>query len=396
MATISDPVHGYVKLDDLALDLVDTPQMQRLRWIKQLGLANLVYPGANHTRFEHSLGAFHLASRLAHHLELDCEEQQELRAAVLLHDVGHGPLSHVTESVLATYLRRDHEDVNDLLRKNELGEVLDTWGLDPARIQRLIKGETCLGQVVNGEMDVDRMDYLVRDAHYTGVAYGVIDYQRLMEMMKIYRGQLVVEEGGIHAAESLLVSRLLMYPTVYYHHVSRIAQSMIKSGILCLIEEHGCDPGAIKDMCDQDLISAMFSAGGYPFEIVDRIRSRRLFKRAVYVGREGFESSAVSRENEKRIAGEIAEEAGVDPGYVLVDRPHLPRVAEGNVPVLVDGEVRSLREVSPLATILERAHHAAWRLGVYTTEEDRERVGRAARSCLNIKRNPIQKTFAEI
>ena len=396
MATISDPVHGYVKLDDLALDLVDTPQMQRLRWIKQLGLANLVYPGANHTRFEHSLGAFHLASRLAHHLELDREEQQELRAAVLLHDVGHGPLSHVTESVLATYLRRDHENVNDLLRKNELGEVLNTWGLDPARIQRLIKGETSLGQIVNGEMDVDRMDYLVRDAHYTGVAYGVIDYQRLMEMIKIYRGQLVVEEGGIHAAESLLVSRLLMYPTVYYHHVSRIAQSMIESGILCLIEEHGCDPGAIKDMCDQDLISAMSSAGGYPFEIVDRIRSRRLFKRAVYVGKEGFESSVVSRENVRRIAGEIAEEANVDPRYVLVDRPRLPRVAEGNVPVLVDGEVRSLREVSPLATILERAHHAAWRLGVYTTEEDRERVGRAARSCLNIKRNPIQKTFAEI
>ena len=120
MTEIRDPVHGYVLLEGLALELADTPQMQRLRWIKQLGLASLVYPGANHTRFEHSLGAYHLADLLANHLGLQEEDKMLVCAAALLHDVGHGPLSHATEAALAPYLRKDHESIIDLLKKGEL------------------------------------------------------------------------------------------------------------------------------------------------------------------------------------------------------------------------------------------------------------------------------------
>ncbi|MHC1630934.1 MAG: HD domain-containing protein [Methanotrichaceae archaeon] len=384
MTAISDPIHGYVKLDDLAQDLADTPEMQRLRWIKQLGLANLVYPGANHTRFEHSLGAFYLAGLLADHLGLDEEKRAEILAAALLHDVGHGPFSHATESVLLAYLKQDHENVIDLLRNGALREALDDHGLDPFRIQNLIRGGTHLGQIVSSEIDVDRMDYLMRDAHYTGVAYGVIDYQRLIEKMELYRGQLVIEAGGIHAAESLLVSRLLMYPTVYFHHVSRIAQSMIESGVRHLVEEEGTDPKGIKKMDDMELISVMTSAGGYPAEIVNRIKSRRLFKRAVYVGQESLKADFPANEKEGQIAEEIADNAGVDPIYVLVDNPQLPQITEGNVVVKMGQEIKILREVSPLVTIMERAHLAAWRFGVYTTPENKEKVRNAARRCLNI------------
>ena len=129
--------------------------MQRLRWIKQLGLAHLVYPGANHTRFEHSLGSYHLAGLLSRHLGLDEADGTEIQAAALLHDVGHGPFSHVTERVLSSYLREEHEDIADRLRRGELGDVLRDRGLQPHRIQRLIRGETPLGQVVSGEVDVE-------------------------------------------------------------------------------------------------------------------------------------------------------------------------------------------------------------------------------------------------
>ena len=395
MIEIRDPVHGYVKLDDFAQSLISTPQMQRLRWIKQLGLANLVYPGANHTRFEHSLGAYHLARVLADHLGLDEVEKLKVGAAALLHDVGHGPLSHATEAALSPYLRREHESVIDLLRKSELREVLGEHGLLPQEIQSTIYGENRLGQIVSSEIDADRMDYLIRDSHYTGVAYGVIDHLRLIKMMKVHLGDLVVESGGIQAATSLLISRLLMHPAVYYHHVCRISECMISGGIRRMIGD-GIEAGEIKAMDDEELFSSMTAHGGIAAEMVSRIKSRRLFKRAVYVGLESLESNSRSWGDERRIAQEIADQAGLDPDYVLVDNPALPDAEEGDFPVLVDGEVKPLRDVSPLVAILEKANRANWRFGVYAREEDRERVAQAAKKCLNLKKSPIQHTLKDI
>jgi HD superfamily phosphohydrolase len=388
MTEIRDPVHGYVKLEGLALELADTPQMQRLRWIKQLGLANLVYPGANHTRFEHSLGVYHLAGVLSDHLGLEEEDKLKIGVAALLHDVGHGPLSHATEAALAPYLRKEHESIIDLLRKGELGDVLDSHGLHPSEIQSLVNGSR-LGQIVSGEIDVDRMDYLIRDAHYTGVAYGVIDHLRLIKKMTMHQGQLVVEAGGVQAATSLLISRLLMHPSVYYHHVCRISECMISSGIRSMIEDE-TNAGTIKAMDDFQLF------GGYSAEMVERIKSSRLFKRAVYIGLESLDQS-LPKASERRIAQEIADQAGLELDFVLVDNPALPDSAEGDFPALVDrDDVRSLRDVSPLVAILERAHRATWRFGVYCPEEDRERVSQAAAKYLNIKKNAVQHTLADI
>jgi len=140
MTEIRDPVHGYIRLDELASQLADTPQMQRLRWIRQLGLASLVYPGANHTRFEHSLGAYHLADLLSQQLDLDEEESRTVCAAALLHDLGHGPLSHATEAVLAPFIRKEHESIMDLLKRGELAEVLSHHGLRATDIQKAING----------------------------------------------------------------------------------------------------------------------------------------------------------------------------------------------------------------------------------------------------------------
>ena len=395
MIEIRDPVHGYVKLDDFAQALIGTPQMQRLRWIKQLGLANLVYPGANHTRFEHSLGAYHLARVLADHLGLDEEEKLKVGAAAILHDIGHGPLSHATEAALSPFLRRNHESVLDLLRKSELREVLGEHGLLPQEIQSTINGENQLGQIVSSEIDADRMDYLIRDSHYTGVAYGVIDHLRLIKMMKVHLGDLVVESGGIQAATSFLISRLLMHPAVYYHHVCRISECMIASGIRRMIDD-GIEAAEVNAMDDEELFSSMTAHGGVAAEMVSRIKSRRLFKRAVYVGLESLESSSRSWGSERRIAQEIADQAGLDIDYVLVDNPALPDAEEGDFPVLVDGEVKPLRDVSPLVAILEQANRANWRFGVYSRDEDREKVAQAARKCLNLKKSQIQHTLKDI
>jgi HD superfamily phosphohydrolase len=386
MTEIRDPVHGYVPLEGIALEIADTPRMQRLRWIKQLGLASLVYPGANHTRFEHSLGAYHLANLLAKQLGLNDEETMLIGAAALLHDVGHGPLSHATESALSPYLRKEHESIMDILKKGELREVLDKYGLKAPDIQAAING-VGLGQIVSGEIDVDRMDYLIRDAHYTGVAYGVIDRLRLLQKMTLHNGELVVEAGGVQAATSLLISRLLMHPSVYYHHVCRISECMIAAAIRRMIDD-GTSAAAVKEMDDIELFSSLHEAGGYAAEMASRIRSRRIFKRAVYVGLECLDPSML-RVSEKMLTQEIAHESGVDGDYILVDSPALTDTPEGSFPAFVEGEVKALREVSPLVSILERAHRAAWRFGIYCRDEDRENVAQAARRCMNLKKNRL-------
>jgi hypothetical protein len=393
MTEIRDPVHGYVLLEGLALELADTPQMQRLRWIKQLGLASLVYPGANHTRFEHSLGAYHMAALLTDHLGLKEEDRLLVGAAALLHDVGHGPLSHATEAALAPFLRTEHESIIELLKRGELREVLDRHGLRAQDIQAFVNGSG-LGQIVSGEIDVDRMDYLIRDAHYTGVAYGVIDRLRLLQKMTLHQGQLVVEAGGVQAATSLLISRLLMHPSVYYHHVCRISECMIAAGIRSMIED-GTSAADIKEMDDIQLFTALELAGGYAAEMNSRIRSRKLFKRAVYTGVENLEPSLL-RVSDKILAQEIAAEANVDVDYILVDNPPLPDTIEGSFPAIVGEEVRPLREVSPLVSILERAHRATWRFGVYAPAELRELVANAAKRCLNLKKNTVQHTFSDV
>ncbi|MDD4446920.1 MAG: HD domain-containing protein [Methanothrix sp.] len=392
MTEIRDPVHGYVQLEGLALEIADTPQMQRLRWIKQLGLASLVYPGANHTRFEHSLGAYHLADLLAKHLGLPEEDRMLVGAAALLHDVGHGPLSHATEAALAPYLRKEHESIIDILKKGELRAVLDKYRLKASEIQAAING-VGLGQIVSGEIDVDRMDYLIRDAHYTGVAYGVIDRLRLLQKMTLHGGELVVEAGGVQAATSLLISRLLMHPAVYYHHVCRISECMVSAGIRHMIEE-GTSASCVKDMDDIELFNSLQGAGGYAAEMAWRIRSRRIFKRAVYVGLERLDPTILNV-SDKILGQEIAHEAGVDANYILVDNPTLTDTPEGNFPALVEGEVRPLRDVSPLVSILERAHRATWRFGIYCRDEDREKIVQAARRCLNLKKNTVQHTFSD-
>ncbi|MDD2778108.1 MAG: HD domain-containing protein [Methanocellales archaeon] len=382
MKVVKDPVHGYILLDGLALGLIDTPEVQRLRRIRQLGLSNFVYPGANHTRFEHSLGTLHLVDMLLNTLSIDDEERDEVRAAALLHDIGHGPFSHSTEGILERYTGKNHDDVGDLIT-GEIADILEAQSLDPSHISKLILGETPLGQLINSELDADRMDYLVRDAYYTGVAYGVIDYVRLIYEMEFRDELLVVREGGLQAAESLLISRFLMHPTVYFHHVSRIGEAMLSHATEALIEI-GLEPNMLKRMDDSELMATLRNAKGYPRDIAERMDRRRLFKRAIYMGKDSVDIERVLEfQNQyKKIESEMAREAGLPGGYVLLDIPKRLEIAEGRSRILIKDEMKHLDEVSQLVRILVDAQWDNWKLGVYTPEEHRAKVEKVARNYL--------------
>ncbi|SES63674.1 hypothetical protein SAMN04488587_0230 [Methanococcoides vulcani] len=398
MKVIRDPVHGYIELDQLVLSLIDTPQMQRLRRIQQLGLSNLVYPGANHTRFEHSLGVMHLATTLTSQLNsIEKDEKDEIRAAALLHDVGHGPLSHVTESIIKQYTRQRHEDVKPILKKGEIAEILDEHGLDPVTIADHIKGETSLGKIVNSEIDVDRMDYLVRDAHYTGVAFGLVDHARLIHEMQFYEDNLVVGLGGLKAAESLLVSRFLMHPSVYYHHVSRIAETMFTRAVQDLINKKTLDPFKLRQMEDARLFEMIRADDGYAGELGKRLDERRLYKRALHVGIDVVGENVLRyRGKVDRVENEIAEMVGIDSSEILIDIPKRPEIAEMKALIKVDGKMLRLDEASNIVATIENAHQDNWRMGVYTIKEHRETVRKAAQEFFDTKKGTKQFRLTDL
>jgi HD superfamily phosphohydrolase len=398
MKVVLDPVHGYIELEDFMQELLATPQMQRLRRVKQLGYSNLVYPGANHTRFEHSLGTMHLASMLIKNLDsIEEEKKKEIKAASLLHDIGHGPFSHVTENIIDKYTRRRHEDIKEILGKGEIREVLEKYGVSARNVLKHVKGETSVGQIISSEIDVDKMDYLVRDAHYTGVAFGVVDYNRLINKMDFYEDRLVVEHGGLKAAESLLVSRFWMNTSVYYHHVTRISESMCSKAVEYMIENQELDPAGLRQMDDIDLIAAMRKAMGYAGDLSRRLDARKLFKRALYVGLEDVGKGVLKyRDKIQRTENEIAELAGVDPQYVLVDIPKTPEMLEMRAMIKTDHKMIPLNEASHFVSILQAAHMDNWRMGVYSPKEYCEAVGKAAKSYFDVKKSIKQFKLTDL
>lgn len=391
MKSIKDPVHGYIQVDSTLLPLLDTPQVQRLRYIRQLGFSYLVYPGAHHTRFEHSLGTMHLANALGTRLSLSPYDHAHVSAAGLLHDIGHGPFSHAIEGLSREFLGRKHTDIYEQLSTGNLGEVLSDTGLDPDLINRLINGDHPLSGIIHGDLDVDRMDYLLRDAHYTGVPYGTVDAMRLIRAMRLCDTGIMLDISGVQAAESLLIARTLMRPAVYYHHVSRIAEKMFTMAVYQYIKD---DPAR---MLTSLLVADDAACMQYLLQADDPLVSglaknlyeRRLFKRALYVGkddvRDVHQITDESFLQERDLAEDIALEAGVSPGQVMVDIPAFPRDIWMDVMVKERYSVSRLEEVSPLVTTLNETRRSQWRLGVYAPEGMTDAISEAARKILSIK-----------
>lgn len=404
--TIHDPVHGSMRLSGLVLDLLDTPEVQRLRGIRQLGFANLVFPGANHTRFEHGLGVAYLVERLGSELELPKDELNLLLAAAMLHDVGHPPYSHTLEYLMKDYLDEDHMtltgkilkgkasicDPDELTELQKLGvpiatDVLSKHGVNPNELARLLLGKhrkPLLGQIIHGNIDVDQMDYLIRDAHYTGVAHGMIDIDRLMRTLVVHKNRLVITDKGIEAVEGLLTARALMYTSVYFHHAVRIAEMMLANAVEFAIEHEGIiNRTNFYRITDSELIESLHSMSGYPREIITRLRYRKLFKTAYVEGRRELTSAEKKRlirkygkwHNVRDLQNAIADEAHVPRGYVILDVPIVdiivsePRLEKVEVPVLVEGELARLSKLSPIAAALKKRQAPRYFLRIVTADK---------------------------
>jgi len=391
MTSIKDPVHGYIDLPPVIRPLLDTLVLQRLRYIRQLGFSYLVYPGANHSRFEHSLGTMHLASLMARQIDLEKDERNILETAALLHDIGHGPFSHAIETHSIEYLRRSHTDISRLISSPDLRWHLEQAGTDPDEICALVSGTHRLASIIHGDLDVDRMDYLLRDAYYTGVPYGIVDTDRLIRSTGMENNSICLQERGIQAAESLLIARTLMRPAVYYHHVSRIAEKMFQRSL----DLHICSDSKtiLPQMLMMDDASCihtlMNSDEPVAQEIAHQLYYRRLYKRALFVSKDDvhmpFRTGTISLKQERDLAIDIADMAGVPDKSVLVDIPEFPSDMMMDVRIQNRYEKTPIEEVSPLITTLNETRQHQWRLGVYAPAVHVNAVTKAAKEVLHIR-----------
>ena len=238
---IADPIHKYIRFTELEKKIIDSKVFQRLRRIKQLAGAHLVYPAAQHSRFEHSLGTMHLAGLAGEHLfsigVLDKESIQELRVAALLHDIGHGPFSHLFEEALKVTSNKNHESIGaEIICKTELSDILSSFGYSPSVISEISLGNSKVkfkNEIISGSLSSDLMDYLPRDGFFTGVEYGKVDYNRIINSFRVTNNDsLALDISSFYSFESMIISRYEMFRAVYFHKTVRSAEVMLLHSLL--------------------------------------------------------------------------------------------------------------------------------------------------------------------
>ncbi|MCX8174353.1 MAG: HD domain-containing protein [Thermoplasmata archaeon] len=401
--TVHDSVHHSIKIGGVRKELLELPELQRLASIKQLGLAYLVFPGANHTRLEHSIGTSYVAERIAAALGLPEEEIKLVSVAAMLHDVGHGPFSHTLEGVLYRSKGVEHMDITKgiitgeydvidgekrrmLEDERRVPDVLEKYGLSPERVAGLVK-ETrhvfnwelmsyaaektkYLNQIIHGPFDADQVDYLLRDAYYTGVAHGTIDFDRLLNTVALENGEVCFHRKGIAAIEGMLVARALMYSSVYFHKTVRIAETMLARAVEGIgeIEEN------IQNFVDAELMEYLMRKAERTRKTMVAIRYRKIFKKvyarnARELGDEEREALyEISKDWHRRKEAEerIARMSKVDSGNVIIDIPipelllSEPRIDKTEVRVLTDSGATMLSKLSPLAEALRIRNVVDW------------------------------------
>lgn len=368
---IRDSVYGDISLNDFEVQIMDMPQFQRLRRIKQLGLISLIYPGATHTRFEHSIGTMNLGFKLSEELGLENDEIELIRASALLHDIGHGPFSHVSEGVLSV----PHEELTKfVITQTSMKDLLEEK-FDVSEIVDIISGKGYLGPIVSGELDVDRMDYLMRDSHNTGVAYGIIDYERIISNLKLEDG-LILDIKGVQAAEGALVSRYFMYPSVYQHHTTRIVNSMFRRALTRVFDEGIIEEKDIYKYDDAELIGVFrHCENEFVNDIMSRLDNRRVMKRVKTIRLDNFKYPEkmykIEQKTLRKAEEEIAEDYDIDKDYVFINIAEYPRFDEMKTQVNVDGKLYPLTEISNIIGALSKARFNIPDISVYVDDSEK-------------------------
>ncbi len=405
---IKDPIYGYIRLTETEKRILDTGPVQRLRRIRQLSGAEYVYPAATHTRFEHVLGTMYLAGVVSENLpvRLDEGEKKAVKVAALLHDVGHAPFSHLFEPLLQKYVGKTHEDMStSIILNSELSKVLQHEGLDPNLVSRLCVGRfedpkrAYLDQIIRSSVDVDKMDFVLRDSYHTGAGYGGVDIFRLIYTMDVLNGNLAVDVTALSTLESFILARLESFRTIYFHKTSRAAQLMLLKALEYAKDDLDITQlGSVDEYLalDDDVVWAALRRSAKSRTIVDDLDRRRLLKCAyekTFFVKDEFLSSLFTKDTVRvKMEEEIAHKAKVAVEDVSIDLPSLPSVPYHSaaelepmdIPVFYRGPngeklPQKISEVSKIVDVLTAYMNI---IRVYTDEQYRDEVQRASASVL--------------
>lgn len=413
-AEIRDPIHGYIYGTEVERKIIDTPVFQRLRRIRQLAGCHLVYPGGQHSRFEHVIGCMHLAGRVgdvltARGANLGKDGIQKLRLSALLHDVGHGPFSHMFEEVIAEKADFTHEDMTrKIIKKTEIGDIIEKFGFSKKQISELSIGKSnkekrFMNDVIGGSLSVDIMDYLLRDSYFTGVEYGKVDIHRIINSFEIVREKLAISHAALFAFEALMIARYEMFRAVYFHRTVRAAELMlVKSMILADKSLHLTDLSLDNylSMTDEVTLDRMtkINTDGDPElraarSLALNYQNRKLLKcvfEKTVQGSDKFLTSIFTQKSfREQLSTRIAEVAKVPVSEVYVDVPTAPSVPvsstresfkgvtvvtrESGKPVSVEIGIEQLPLINTISGFMDV-------IRVYTSERDRMKVQKATGS----------------
>ena len=396
---ITDPIHKYIPITDLEKKLIDTEFFQRLRKIRQLAGAHLVYPSAQHTRFEHSIGAMHLAGLAAESLlnkgYITCKEDVEsLRIAALLHDIGHGPFSHLFEEVLREKESKkiNHEIIGKrIIKETIIIDILDKYGYDGDYVCKLSFGESqkmFYDEIIAGSLSVDIMDYLPRDSFFTGAEYGKVDYHRLISSLEVLsNGHLGIDKSAINSLESMLISRYQMFKAVYFHKTVRAGEVMLLHSLISADNQLNFSNFAIEEYLDYtddktiDIICSL-KENKFASDLALDYKKRNLFK-CVYEKflqnkHNAFDKGLAGRYIRDFLGG-IKEYLDIDESLIFIDisqapsMPLTPSKKELNSIMLVDKDLEFETPTSDIPLIDSIAGFLDM-IRIYTPQRNREKL----------------------
>ncbi|HEU05066.1 MAG TPA: HD domain-containing protein [Nitrosopumilus sp.] len=403
---IIDPIHDFIRVSGPELKIIDNPIFQRLRRIRQLSGAHLTYPGAQHTRFEHSLGVMHISGQAGQALQekgiLKKDDIENLRLAALLHDIGHGPFSHLFEEVLQEKRKISHEEIGKrIILKTEIGDSLSKSGYDKKFITKLAFGDSKLqfmNEIISGVLSADMMDYLLRDGYYTGAEHAKIDHKRLTQSLEVYQKKLALEKSALYSFESMMHSRYQMFKAVYFHKTVRSAEVMLLESMRLADEELGLTSLNLIDyveLTDESVLLKLLSLSGRTSElrrakkIAEDYQNRQLLK--CVFERILTNKAKLGKMKTSQLRKKISKKSRVNENEIFIDSsitsslPLAPSKKELQSIILVtrDSSKRHAEKI-PISKIPLVSQMSGFMniLRVYTTNKNRKKVEIAAKSIL--------------
>lgn len=375
MKKIRDGLYDeYIFIEDDELEVLDSEYVQRLRKIRQLGLSSLVYPTATHTRFSHSIGVLNLSSKMAESLDLSDVERKSVRLAGLLHDVGHGPFSHASEYAF----KKTHEE-----KSCEIVEELEDKGVLPVsahKINQYIRGKRN-PSIIAGDIDTDRMDYLKRDSHFTGIPHGKIDTDTIIKSVTTKDDEIVFKRRSVEAIEQLLVSRKNMMGSVYCHPTVQIAENMLQKAVLNL--DIGVDE--LWRMDDYQLHTTLLNSTGVSRELYERVDKRNLYKTAYELRHRHLQNGQdIPKIDKQKLKTKILENTQLN-DHELIVQSNSPSYTLLDITIKTKDGYYSFDEVSNTTELLNKPSGNDLVLSVYTKPAFRKKVKDLVQDIVKIK-----------